>query len=316
MKQKLIIVLGPTATGKSDLAVKIAKDFNGEIISADSRQIYRGLDVGSGKITREEMGGISHYLLDVASPKRTFTVAQFKKLANKAIKEIASKNVSPRLKAKDGGGVVENDGGGRKIPIICGGTGFYIDAVAYDLQFPEVLADLELRKKLEKKSLEELGKILKKLDKDRFEAIDQKNKVRLIRSIEVATTLGKVPKISKKSPYDILWIGIDFDKEKLRKRIYTRIISRMDGMKKEVKKLRKEHLSFKRMEKFGLEYRNLSLLEQKKITEEEFIEKLFTEICQFAKRQRTWFKRNKNIHWFIPPTYQPIRKIVKEFIKN
>jgi tRNA dimethylallyltransferase len=321
-KQKLIVVLGPTATGKSDLAVKIAKDFNGEIISADSRQTYKGLDVGSGKITKKEMDGILHHLLDVASPKRTFTVAQFKKLAEKAIKKISSTPTSSSgltRGSKSKKGDPESSSGRRssyKIPIICGGTGFYIDAVVYDMNFPKILADLKLRKELENKDLEELGKILKKLDKDRFENIDTKNKVRLIRSIEVATHLGKTPSISKKSPYDVLWIGIDFEKEKLRKRIYIRALNRMDGMKKEVKKLRKSGLSFKRMEKFGLEYRNLSLLEQNKITEKEFIEKLFTEICQFAKRQRTWFKRNTKIKWFTPPKYSEIKKEVESFIKS
>ena len=294
-KQKLIVILGPTATGKSDLAVQIAKDFNGEIISADSRQVYKGLDIGSGKITKKEMNGIPHHLLDVASPKRKFSVAQFKKLSKKAISQISKSN---------------------KIPIICGGTGFYIDSVVYDLNFPKVKADEKLRKELEKKSLAELQKILKKLDPERFEKIDQKNKVRLVRAIEISKQLGKVPKIKKNSKYDVLWIGIDFDDETLKHRIRKRILARMKGMKKEVKKLRKTHLSFKRMEGLGLEYRNLSLLEQNKISESEFIDKLFIEIWHFAKRQRTWFKRNKKIFWSIPPKYSEIKSKVKGFIKD
>lgn len=299
-KQKLIVILGPTATGKSDLAVKIAKDFDGEIISADSRQVYKGLDIGSGKITKKEMEGVPHYLLDVASPKRTFTVSQFKKLAEKAIKEIS----------KSG-----------KTPIICGGTGFYIDSFVYDLNIPEVKADLKLRKELNKKSLEELQKILRKLDKERFKEIDTKNKVRLVRAIEIAKELGKVPKLksdvsSLKSKFDVIWIGIDWKDEILKERIYKRVLNRMDGMKKEVKKLRKSDLSFKRMEALGLEYRNLSLLEQKKITEKEFIEKLNTEIWQYAKRQRTWFKRNKEINWVVPSKYSEIKNKIKDFIKK
>lgn len=299
-KQKLIVILGPTATGKSDLAVKIAKDFDGEIISADSRQVYKGLDIGSGKITKKEMEGVPHYLLDVASPKRTFTVSQFKKLAEKAIKEIS----------KSG-----------KTPIICGGTGFYIDSLVYDLNIPEVKADLKLRKELNKKSLEELQNILKKLDKERFKEIDTKNKVRLVRAIEIAKHLGKVPKLksdvsSLKSKFDVIWIGIDWKDEILKERIYKRVLNRMDGMKKEVKKLRKSGLSFKRMEALGLEYRNLSLLEQNKITEKEFIEKLNTEIWQYAKRQRTWFKRNKEINWVVPSKYSEIKNKIKDFIKK
>jgi tRNA dimethylallyltransferase len=301
-KTKLIVILGPTATGKSDIAVKVARDFNGEIISADSRQVYKGLDIGSGKITKKEMEDIPHHLLDVASPKQSFSVVRFKRLAQKAIKEIYSKG---------------------KIPIVCGGTGFYIDSLVYDLNLPEVKADLKLRKQFEKKSLKDLQKQLKKLDKERFEEIDIKNKVRLVRAIEVAKALGKVPKVSRKSPYDVLWIGIDWPKEKLKERIYKRLIVRMKGMKQEVKKLRKSGLSFKRMEKLGLEYRNLSLLEQKKITEEEFIEKLNIEIRQYAKRQRTWFKRNpvkdksngasRNINWVIPPKYSEVKKLMKSF---
>ena len=298
-KQKLIVVLGPTATGKSDLAVKIAKDFNGEIISADSRQVYKGLDIGSGKITKKEMMGIPHYLLDVASPKRTFSVAQFKKLAEKAIKKIAKQN---------------------KVPIICGGTGFYIDSVIYDLNFPEVKANLKLRKSLNKKSLEELRQILKKLDKDRFKEIDQKNKVRLIRAIEIAKTLGKIPKLKKASNYDVLFIGIDFSDKTLKDRIYKRILNRMNGMKKEVKKLRKSHLSLKRMKELGLEYRNLALLHEKKLTEKDFVDKLFMEIWHFAKRQRTWFSstplgiNKRNIKWFVPPKYSKVKKEVKNFL--
>jgi len=324
-KQKIIVVLGPTATGKSDLAVQIAKDFNGEIISADSRQVYKGLDIGSGKITKEEMKGIPHYLLDVASPKRVFTVAQFKKIAEKAILGIREK----------GEGISE------KIPIICGGTGFYIDALIYDMNFPEVKADIKLRKELEKKSLEELQKILKKLDKERFKEIDQKNKVRLVRAIEIAKSLGKVPKLSEKGKgksvpsdneiilrgdkYDVLWIGIDFEDKVIKDRVYKRILKRMDGMKKEVKKLRKNNLSLKRMKKLGLEYRNLALLHEKKINEQEFIDQLFLDISHFVKRQRTWFSRNpeklglgasRNINWFIPPKYPQIKKLVKEFLKK
>lgn len=294
-KQKIIVVLGPTATGKSDLAVQIAKDFNGEIISADSRQVYKGLDIGSGKITKKEMMGISHYLLDVVSPKRKFSAAQFKKLAEKNINQISREN---------------------KIPIICGGTGFYIDSVVYNLNFPEVKANIKLRKDLNKKSLEELQKILKKLDRNRFKEIDKQNKVRLIRAIEIAKQLGKVPKIINSPKYDPLFIGIDFKDETLKHRIRKRIIKRMTGMKKEVKKLRKTGLSFKRMEELGLEYRNLSLLEQKKITESEFINKLFIEIWHFAKRQRTWFKKNNEIKWFMEPKYSKIKSEIKSFIKS
>jgi tRNA dimethylallyltransferase len=303
---KIIVICGPTATGKSDLAVEIAKDFNGEIISADSRQVYKGLDVGSGKITEKEMRKIPHYLLDVASPKRKFSVAQFKKLGEKAIRDIVKRD---------------------KLPIICGGTGFYIDTLVYDLNFPEVKADIKLRKELNKKSLEELQKILKGLDKDRFDEIDIKNKVRLIRAIEIAKYLGIVPKLNPKSQipnpkYDVLFIGIYFPDEILKQRILDRIHKRMKGMKKEVEKLRESGLSFKRMEELGLEYRNLSLLAQGKITEKEFVDKLYMEIWHFVKRQRTWFSstslgiNRKDIHWLLEPNYENLKIKVEKFIKN
>jgi len=169
--------------------------------------------------------------------------------------------------------------------------------------------------------LEELQKIVKKLDPERFEEIDQKNKVRLMRSIEIVKSLGKVPPLrqgfaGQATKYNVLFIGIDFDDETLKHRIQKRILARMNGMKKEVGKLRNSGLSFKRMEELGLEYRNLALLEQKKITEKEFIEKLFMEIWHFAKRQRTWFKRNKQIHWSIPPKYSEIKNFTKGFLQK
>ena len=152
-KPKIIAIVGQTATGKSDLAVYLAKKFNGEVVSADSRQVYRGLDIGTGKITKEEMQSIKHYLLDVASPKRVFDVVQFQKKAHKAIKEILKKG---------------------KIPIICGGTGLYIDAVTKNIQFPKTKKDWNLRKKLDTKSTDELFEILKKLDPKMLTCKDKK----------------------------------------------------------------------------------------------------------------------------------------------
>ena len=178
--RKVIVILGQTATGKSALAVKIAKKINGEIISADSRQIYKGLDIGTGKITKKEMRGVPHHLLDVANPKKKFSVAEYQKLANSAIAEIITKG---------------------KTPIICGGTGFYIDAITKGIIFPEVPPNAKLRKTLEKKSTEQLFDMLKNFDKSRARNIkekkEQNNKVRLIRAIEIAKALGKVPKIKK-----------------------------------------------------------------------------------------------------------------------
>ncbi|MBU0612139.1 tRNA (adenosine(37)-N6)-dimethylallyltransferase MiaA [Patescibacteria group bacterium] len=280
-KYKIIVILGQTATGKSDLAVKIAKKVNGEVISADSRQVYKDLDLGTGKVTKKEMNSVPHYLLDVANAKNRFTVALYKKLADQKIKEIVSKN---------------------KVPIICGGTGFYIDAVVNNINFPEVPPNSKLRKDLEKKSAPELYKILKGIDTRRAKNIDSKNKVRLIRAIEITKKLGKVPSLITKNPnYEFIKIGLYLPAEKLKERIKKRLKKRIKmGMTKEMQNLHKNGLSWKRMEELGLEYRYFALYLQKKISKKEMLEKANSEIYKFAKRQMTWFKRDKEIKWFTP----------------
>ncbi len=284
-KQKIIVVLGPTATGKSDFAVEIALQLRSglapkmeaEIISADSRQVYMGLNIGSGKITKKEMRGIPHHLLDVANPIKVFTVAEYKKLADKKIEEIISRG---------------------KIPIIVGGTGFYIDSVINDSQLPEVKPNKKLRTELSKLSTENLFKRLQKLDPRRAKEIDAKNPVRLIRAIEIAQTLGSVPKMKINPKYETIIVGLDFPDDELKERIEKRLISRFkSGMLDEAKKLHSQGLSLKRMEELGLEYRYMAKFLQGKITEKEMSEKLLSEIWKYAKRQRTWFKRNKDIIW-------------------
>lgn len=269
--QKLIVVCGPTATGKSDYAVTLAKKINGEIISADSRQVYKGLDIGSGKITRREMKGVPHHLLDVANPRRVFSVAQYQHLTTKAIKDILKRN---------------------KTPIICGGTGFYIDAVVYGQSLPMVKPNMTLRKQLEKLSTKELAEKLQTLDTERYEHIDIHNRVRLIRAIEIATALGSVPKVSRTAQYDVEWIYLDFPDDVLKDRIHTRLLKRMKtGMVAEVTHLHDEGISWKRLESLGLEYRYLALYLQNKITKNEMLDKIQSESWHYAKRQRTWFKK-------------------------
>lgn len=294
-KTKIIVIVGPTATGKSDLAIKIAKRFNGEIISADSRQVYRGLDIGSGKVSEEDMGGIKHHLLDVADPKDTFTVAQYKELAESAIKEITEKE---------------------KLPIICGGTGFYIQTVVDSQTFPEVPPNPELRTRLEEKTTEQLAEYLKKIDHDRYEVIDKRNRPRLIRAIEIAEVLGKVPPIKKDdSDLEPLFIGIDLPDELLREKIGKRLRNRIDqGMIEEVEELHKEGLTWERLEDFGLEYKVVAEYLQEKISTEEIVSKLELETWQFAKRQRTWFKRDKRIKWFMPSEWEKIEGVVDGFL--
>jgi len=313
-KPKLIVILGPTASGKSNIAVKLAKRFNGEVISADSRQVYKGMNIGTGKVPRDQISnlksqiskklqnrkqpylykGIEHHLLDVASPKRTFSVAQYKKLAEKAIKKILKK---------------------KKIPILCGGTGFYIQAVIDDISFPKVKPDWKLRKELEKKSTKELFEILKKIDPNRAKKIDKNNPRRLIRAIEIVKKTKKpVPEIKKELKYDVLMIGIKKEKEELKKLIEKRLKKRLkQGMIKEVENLKNSGISWKKLESFGLEYKWIARYLQKKISKSEMIEKLKKDIEDYARRQMVWFKKDKRIIWI--KNYKELERLVKNFLK-
>jgi tRNA dimethylallyltransferase len=217
---KIVVVLGPTASGKSDLAVHLAKKFNGEVISADSRQVYKGMNIGTGKITKREMQRVPHHLLDVANPKKRFSVSQYKILAEKAIEKIIKE---------------------KKLPIICGGTAFYIKSLVDGIIIPEVSPDWQFRKKLEKKNNEELYSKLLKLDPVRAKNIDKKNKRRLIRALEIIEkTKNKVPKTKIKKLYSPLFLGMKINQEELNKKIDERLKKRLDQkMVEEIKRLRK-----------------------------------------------------------------------------
>ncbi len=292
--KKLIVILGPTASGKTNLSIKLAKKFNGEIVSADSRQVYKGMDIGTGKVTKEEMQGIPHYLLDVASPKRKFTVAQYQKLAIEAIEKILKK---------------------RKTPFLVGGSPFYIYSVVEGWIFPALKPDEKLRKALEKKDTKTLFKMLKKLDPQRAKTIEKSNKRRLIRAIEIAKKLGKVPPLKKNPQFECLIIGIKKSKEELRRLIKKRLLKRFkEGMIEEVKKLKKGGLSWRRLEEFGLEYRWISYYLQRKIDYQTMIENLQKAIEKFAKHQMTWFKKDKRIKWI--KNYKEAEKLVRKFLKK
>lgn len=280
MLNKILIITGPTATGKSALAVEIAQKFNGEVISADSRQVYRGLDIGSAKITNKEMQGVPHHLLDVADPNDYFSVADFQKLAQEKIEEIISRG---------------------KLPILVGGTGMYIDAVIYDMKFPDVSPNPELRAELEKLSAPELFEKLSQLDPDRAVEIDENNPVRLIRAIEIASALGSVPKLeTTHTKYKPLFIGLELPKEILQEKISERIVLRIPAIFDEIKRLLDSGVSPERLDSFGLEYRYGLRYVQGNLTGSEFIETMSVKTWQFAKRQMTWFKKNQNINWFNP----------------
>lgn len=297
---KIIAVLGPTATGKSDLAVILARKFKGQVVSADSRQVYRGMDLGTGKITKKEMRGIKHYLLNVAGPGQgAFNVAKFKLAAEKAVNKIIAAG---------------------KLPILAGGTGFWIDAVALNHNFPDVPPNKKLRKQLETKSAAQLFAMLKKLLPKRAEQIDRHNKRRLIRAIEIARAGKNTEQQNAQPKYQALFIGLDLPDAVLREKIKKRLDARLKaGMLSEVKRLHKNGVSWKKLESFGLEYKFCALHLQNKITFEQMRELLFYAIWHYAKRQRTWFKRNKQIIWLDPrkkTTAVKAAALIKKFLEN
>lgn len=297
-QNKIVVIVGPTASGKSDLALRLAKLAQGtafkkkystggaEIISADSRQVYRGMDIGTGKISKREQKIIKHRLLDVVNPKKQFTADDFKKLGQKAIAEIMSRN---------------------KLPIIVGGTGFYIDVLLGKVAIVEVPPNRKLRARFDKLTVEHLFKMLHKLDPKRARTIEPKNKRRLIRALEIVLTTKKPVPINynlKPLTHNILWLGLK--PKNLEKRIKKRLDARLkQGMVKEVAKLQKQGLSWKRLDDFGLEYRWVSRWLKKskfKIPDSKFLnsdeyQNLLRDIIKYSKRQITWFKRNKEMCW-------------------
>jgi len=297
VQKRLIVVLGPTASGKSDLAVKLAQKFKGEVISADSRQVYKHLDVGSGKINQKEKQGIPHHLLDVASLQKKFSVTQYRELALKAINDIFKKN---------------------RLPIICGGSGFYIQAIIDGIIIPSVQPDWQLRKELEKKTTKDLFQQLKKLDPKRAKNIDKNNRRRLIRAIEIVSKTKEpiAPLQSKPLPYPILMLGINKDRKELTKLIKKRLLKRLERKKMitEVKKLRQLGVSWKRLEELGLEYRFVAQYLQNKITYNEMLTTLQKEIEHYAKRQMTWFKKDQRIIWI--KNKKEAEKLTKEFLEK
>lgn len=308
-KTKVIVILGPTSSGKSAVAIFLAKKFDGEIISADSRQIYRDMDLGTGKVEGEwreiqkdskakafYSEGIPHHLLDFRSPRGEYNISHFKKDCELKIKEVAARG---------------------KLPIICGGTGFWIDAIVSGFVLPEVKPDNDLRNKLENKTTQFLIKKLQKLDTNRAKEIDQKNRVRIIRAIEIAIKLGKVPKLtSKQNPlFEFLQIGIDWPQKVLDEKIKKRLDNRWQaGMTFEVENLKQKYkLSWKKIQSFGLGYFWIPLFIKQKITEDELKERVFIAERGYAKRQRTWFSKNKDIIW--ENEQMNIKQIAKKFLE-
>lgn len=296
MKPKVLVIVGPTASGKTSLSIKLAQKFNGEVISADSRQVYRGLDLGSGKVTTEEMDGVPHHLLDIALPMDVYTAADFKRDAAAAIFDIQNR---------------------RRLPIIAGGTFFYIDALLGRVSTPAVPPNDILRASLETKSTNELLALLTELDTTRAQTIDHDNPRRLIRAIEIATALGHVPLPSTTTPYDVYTIGITIDQEALHRNIHVRLQERLEaGMVKEVEGLLASGVTYERLEALGLECRYISRYLRSEMTYQAAVAELETKTRQFAKRQMTWLKRDDTIHWIDKSDTEQINTLVENFLNN
>lgn len=316
----VLVVLGPTASGKSELAVTLALRLRSgqakkrygikgaEIISADSRQIYKGLDIGSGKVPgkwRNAKGnmsfvykGIRHHMIDFVNPRRQYSAAQYQKSASKILYTLLANGY---------------------LPIVCGGTGFYIDALLSGSSFPAAIPNPKLRRTLEKQSASALFAQLRKLDPQRAKTIDRHNKRRLIRAIEIVRATGnQVPSLisaeggrarlpatggnGRIREFDVLKIGIQLPSETLRVRIHERLMKRLrQGMIAEVKKLHTPppggSLSWKRLDDLGLEYRYVSHYLRGTLTKEKMTRTIEYESWHYAKRQMTWWRRDKDIAW-------------------
>lgn len=272
----VIVVVGPTASGKSDFAVELALIHNGEIISADSRQIYTGLDIGTGKITKEEMKGVKHYMLDICNLTDDFSVAEYKRLATPILEDILSRG---------------------KTPIVCGGTGQYIDTLIFDQEIPHVEPNKKLRESLEKETTEALVARLTLLDPIRLASIDTHNRPRLIRALEIIESLGFVPKQNVPSLRHITKLYLlNPTRELLRTRITKRLEKRLlQGMIEEVTLVMKKGYTSHDMKKFGLEYVTIGTYLEGNLTFEEMKEELITKSMQYAKRQQTWNKKYETL---------------------
>jgi tRNA dimethylallyltransferase len=294
MKPKVLVIVGPTASGKTSLSVKIAEQFSGEVISADSRQVYRGIDLCSGKVTTEEMYGVPHHLLDVADPMATYTVKDFAEAATAAILDIQNRS---------------------RLPIVAGGTFLYTDTLLGKISVPSVPPNEALRTVLESRSVEALFAELQSIDPVRAAAIDKSNPRRLVRAIEVATALGSVPLRNVREPYDVLTLGIDLDQETLHHNIHVRLEERLKAdMLEEVETLLASGVTHDRLESLGLECRYLSRYLHGEMSYEAAMTELETKIRQFAKRQKTWLKRDDKIVWVQKNDLENIHQIVAAWL--
>jgi len=295
---KLVVLLGPTASGKSGLGITLAQRFNGEIISADSRQVYRSLDIGTAKVTPAEQALIPHHVLDVADPREIYSVAQFQRDAIAAINDILKRSHQPFL---------------------VGGSPHYIQTVVDNLDIPHIEPQPELRAQLEKRPLPELLEQLEELDPRGAATIDRNNPRRVIRALEVCLVSGKPFSQQRKMSdplYQSLLLGIEWPREVLYRRIDERVDERMQqGMVQEVQRLLDEGVSQQRLEALGLEYRYITRwLTGAFENEDEMVQRLKYAIHDFTRRQLTWFRKEKRIVWMNGGDWEQAQDVVRDFL--
>lgn len=286
MKPKVVVIGGPTASGKTALSIELAKVINGEIVSADSMQIYKDMNIGTAKPKADEMQGIKHYMLDFVSPEERFSVSEYVKQATECIKEILSKG---------------------KVPIVVGGTGLYIDSLIYGIEFPEIEIDEEYRESLNKiadeQGLDTLYEMAYKIDPEAMEIISRNDRKRIIRVLEIYKQTGKnktqqnEESRKKGVSYDYRVFAIDMERSLLYDRINKRVdLMLEEGLIEEVKKISNKYNKFPTAMQ-GLGYKEVVAYLKNEMTKEEMIEKLKMETRRYAKRQLTWFRKNKELIW-------------------
>ena len=287
MKPKVIVICGPTASGKTSLSIEVAKKIDGEIISCDSMQIYKDMNIGTAKPTVEEMQGIPHYMLDFVLPSERYSVADFKEAATDRIEDILKRE---------------------KVPIIVGGTGLYVDALTKNITYPEIEIDLEYRKQLEElikeNGLESLYEEAKKIDEKAMQTISKNDKKRIMRVLEIYHQTGKTKTQleieSRKNgvPYDYRVFAINMPREILYDRINRRVDIMLEkGLIEEVKQLYKKYGDELRTSVQGIGYKEVIDYLNGMYSKEEMIEKIKMETRRYAKRQLTWFRKIPNIIW-------------------